>query len=695
MNRDRGSGRALPAPIALVFGFVLAAALTAPSGARAQIGDIEVERTVSSVDIHGNRSVGEGTLKKLLRTRGRGGFPFFRTRPLRADYIRFDRLTIQDYYRRHGFIEARVDSVPLRFDDKGNKAEVHFYVTEGPRARVRSVRFEGVGPVPEERLRHVLELKPGDPLDIPKQDLSREAVHDEYTERGYVAAVVRDSLEVDTSGVAIVYRIAPGPETRLDSVRVEGTAVTKPRFVAREVTIDRGELLKRSKLLRSQQRIYDTGFYSDVRFDRGEIDSVRQTADVIVDVRERKMGWIDMGVGYGTVDQLRLTSQLGQRNLWRDGVRLVATGLLGVRVRDATEGAVHFPYFRLHTKKLRLGDSRLDVSLTRPWNFGVRVAATVGGYAEHIRPPALENVEYPAYRAYGGSGALAYDFSLNTHSRFSYEHRNVVSDTTNFQSTSGSQIQSYTINRLVGSLERDTRDNPFNPRSGTDLIGTSSFVGGALSGSAQFVKHTGTGLKFVPLTATTTAAFRIRVGLINPQAAERAAPGASRTPINLIPLEERFFVGGANTLRGYGENELGSRFVINADNHRVIDPATVTADDPGGEWFPPFRVGGRVLLLINAEIRRQVYGPFGVEAFLDGGNVWERPTDIHLRNLLSFADRAGYNDMRYTAGFGLRFATPLGPVRLDYGWKIRMARPDQPDPSASRGEGHFSVGQAF
>lgn len=690
MTRERGSGRA-----SVLLTGALAATLLAAAPARAQNGDIEVERTVRSVEIHGNESVGEGTLKKLLRTRGRGGFPFFRSRPLRPDYIRFDRLTLQDYYRRHGFIEARVDSVPLRFNEKGSDAKVHFYLTEGPRARVRTVRFEGVGPVPEDRLRKILELKAGDPLDIPKQDLSREAVHNEYAERGYIAAVVRDSLEVDTSGVEIVYRIAPGPETSLDSIRVEGTSVTKPTFVRREFTLGRGDLLKRSKLLRSQQRIYDTGFYSDVRFDRSDVDSATQRADVIVDVRERKMGWIDMGVGYGTVDQLRLTTQLGQRNLWRDGVRLVANGLLGIRVKKSAQLDDAFPFVKLHPKRVRLGDSRIDASLTRPWNFGLRVAATVGGYAEHIRPAASGDVEFKPYRAYGGSGTLAYDFTLHTHSRFSYEHRNVVSDTTNLLSTSGAEIQSYTINRIVGSLERDTRDNPFDPRYGTDLLGTSSFVGGALSGSAQFLKHTGTAVAFIPVNAATTAAFRIRLGAINPQAAERAAPGASRNPIALIPLEERFFLGGANTLRGYGENELGTRVIVDANGKRVIDPATQTPENPEGEWFSPFRVGGRVLLLVNAEIRRRLFGPFGAEAFLDGGNVWERPTDIHVSNLLSFGDRAGYNDMRYTAGLGLRFATPLGPLRLDYGWKLRMARPDQPDPATSRGEFHFSVGQAF
>jgi outer membrane protein assembly factor BamA len=83
---------------------LLAAPLFLPVPARAQLGDLDEERTVRKVEIHGNSTYKTGTLKKFLRTRGRGGFPFYRSRPLRPDYIRFDRLSLQDYYRRHGFL---------------------------------------------------------------------------------------------------------------------------------------------------------------------------------------------------------------------------------------------------------------------------------------------------------------------------------------------------------------------------------------------------------------------------------------------------------------------------------------------------------------------------------------------------------------------------------------------------------------
>jgi outer membrane protein insertion porin family len=188
------------------------------------------------------------------------------------------------------------------------------------------------------------------------------------------------------------------------------------------------------------------------------------------------------------------------------------------------------------------------------------------------------------------------------------------------------------------------------------------------------------GVAFRPVGRATVAAFRLRGGLTNPKASEDSGVPVTG-PIDLIPAEERFYTGGANTVRGYGENELGTRAVLDANGQPLKNSV--------------YRVGGRVLLLANVELRRRLFGPIGAEAFVDAGNVWERPTDVKLSNVLRFTDGAGYNDMRYSAGLGLRIATPIGPFRLDYGWKIRMARPDQPDPVSTRGNFHFSVGQAF
>jgi len=651
---------------------MLAAAGAPPSRAADEDDGLALDRIVRKVTIHGNTNYKAGTLKDLLRTRGSSFWKPWKKNPLRADYIRFDAITLRDFYRRHGYLSAQVDSVPVRERGKSGKADVDFYLTEGPRARVESVRFENVGPIPEADLRKALQLKAGDPFDVPRQDLSRQAVENEFLEKGYIAAGVRDSLEIDTTSVRVVYRIVPGPQAVLGAVRVEGTSVTKPKFVTREIVLDQGDVLARSKLILSQQRIYDSGFYSDVQFDRGSIDTVTAATDLTVLVRERRMGWIDAGIGYGTVDQLRLSAQVGQRNLWKDGFRFVATGRLGIRIKAKDWTVLQ----ELPDLTARAGDRRLDLTLSRLWTFGIRMSSTVGGFAEAL--PAVEN--RPAYRAYGGSMTFGYDFTRQTRTRLTYEHRKVDADTASLRVSFDAGQKRYSTNRVILFGERDTRDNAFDSHRGIDLVGTSEFVGGVLQGSANFVKLSGSWSGYVPARRRLVIALRVRGGVITPRGVDLGPTPDTTitvTPLDLIPEQDRYRTGGANSVRGYRENDIGTRT-------RVIDDTTTVIER-----------GGRFFLQGNVELRLRLVGILGGVAFFDAGNVRVRRTDIKLNRILSFSDDAGYNDMRYGVGVGLRVGTPIGPLRFDYGWKVRLPNREEPDATPGPGEFHFSVGQAF
>jgi outer membrane protein insertion porin family len=624
---------------------------------------------VGKVEIHGNEAYEDGDLRDLLRTRGSSFWKPWKKHPLRTDFIRADRQTLGTFYRRHGYLYARIDSVSVRPVGTSQKSDVHFFLTEGPRARVDTLLVTSPAPLTEQEVRSHLLFQEGSPLDFAVLEASRDSVVNEYADRGHVLARVVDSLSIDSTSVSVFYRVVPGPRVLLGEVKVEGTKNTKPGYVSRELVLDEGDLMRRSKLVHSQQRIYDSGFYTDVQMEIAPVDSASLTSDLFVRVRERKMGWIDAGIGYGNIDQIRLTGQWGQRNIFRSSMRFVTTGKLGLRFQKDPESGY-------------LGDRRIDVALTHPWPLGVRLSTTLGGYAEN--EPVVDENDWPL-QAYGGSIVFASSFLRDARTAASYEIRHVTNDSLLSTASSGATVQdtSYTTHRIALTGQRDTRLNIFDPKRGDDVNGRLEFVRAAEGGT--FTKLALQGTKYVPMRSGAVLALRIRGGYIEPWGSYPASDPLLSIPPELarVPVDDRYRTGGASTVRGYFENELGTREVATTDT-----AGAVTTDNVAR--------GGQVLLLASAELRFSLPWIFQGALFFDGGNVWERPEDMKLRKILSFAGGAGYNDMRYSAGAGLRIGTPVGPIRADYGWKIRSDRsPVEPDLSSAQGEFHFSLGHPY
>ena len=641
----------------------------APSEAHAQ-DDLEYERTVRKVEIHGNEAYEDGELRDVLRTRGSSFWKPWKKHPLRIDFIRADRQTLGSFYRRHGYLYARVDSVTVLPVGDSKKSDVHFHLTEGPRAAIDTLLVTDPGPLTEKEVRSTLMFQKGSPLDFAVLEASRDSVVNEYADRGYVLARILDSLSIDSTRVSVFYRVFPGPRVLLGGVKVEGNQKTKPGYVTRELVLDQGDLLRRSKLVHSQQRIFDSGLYTDVQMEIGPVDSATQQSDLFIRVRERKMGWIDAGIGYGNIDQVRLTGQWGQRNIFRSSMRFVTTGKLGIRLEKSEESGY-------------LGDRRVDAALTHPWPLGVRLSTTLGAYAEE--EPIIEETDTSPVEAYGSSIVFASSFLRDVRASAAYELRHVTEDS--LLQAAGAELSdtSYTTHRIAFSGQRDTRLNIFDPKQGDDVNGRLEFVRAAEGGT--FTKFGMQGTTYVPIRSGSLLALRIRGGYIEPWGSYAAADPLLTLPPELarVPVDDRYRTGGASTVRGYFENELGTREVTVTDT--TVASGTRVVQD---------KRGGQVVFLLSAELRFPLPWIFQGAFFFDGGNVWERPEDMKLRKILSFAGGAGYNDMRYSAGAGLRIGTPVGPIRADYGWKIRSDRsPLEPDLSSAKGEFHFSLGHPY
>jgi outer membrane protein insertion porin family len=658
--------KALPAALALL---ALAAGTTP-----ARAVDLEGGRSVRHLRIEGNEAFSDGRLKSLLRTRGRSLTHFWRSHPYRPDFIRFDQATLLQYYRRWGYMDARSDSVSVDPVSKGSQdVDVTFHLVEGPRAVVDAVELIGVDSTAAAEIRKKLTLRKGDFFDAVKLESDRQRIEDRYANLGYAAVSVRDSLEIDSARVRILHRVRPGLRARVGTVTVEGNRETRQDFVVRELLLHRGDWLARERLAASQQRIYDSGYYTDVQFERGPIDSTTHVAALFVTVRERKLAWVDLGLGYGTLDKLRITTEWGNRNLFHTGMRFSISGKTGV-------------HFRSHPLRAILGDKRADISLSQPWFLHTRTRATLGAYAEQTTP--LRPGDLPKYRAAGGTFTLQRDLWRHTRGAVSLENRYVISDSSSADSAlvalgAISSKERYTTNRVTTVLERDSRTDIFDPKGGSDVLASVEVAGGALQGNTQLVKTTTQGSVYLHVRGRATLAMRVRAGYVWPFGRESGTSGGGVQGLDFIPLVDRFRTGGATTVRGYFENDLGTRtYTVEAAPDSFV---TVTSTR-----------GGEVLLLGSVELRFPVGWIVSGALFLDAGNVWDKASDLTLRRVFSpLAPGAGYQDMRYSFGGGLRFKSPVGPIRVDYGYKLRSTREDQRDLNPRRGAFHFSLGQAF
>lgn len=242
--------------------------------------------------------------------------------------------------------------------------------------------------------------------------------------------------------------------------------------------------------------------------------------------------------------------------------------------------------------------------------------------------------------------------------------------TQQYQVASGDSTQHFNTRSLDFLLERDRRDNPFDPTVGSFQSLFSEVAGGALGGTSDFFKLS-LSSSWYQMFGNLVLATRVRGGWIHV-----FAGGDGATTLDQVPYEDRFRAGGAVTVRGYPEDSLGPQILTPGQQ----DPATLR---------------GLFVLIGNVEVRFPLAWRFSGAVFLDGGNVWEEADDLSLANFFPDPNDASIEDVRYTTGGGVRMGTPVGPLRIDYGHTLVRGAPERIVRATSGGEWHLSLGQAF
>jgi outer membrane protein insertion porin family len=636
--------------VTLVLGVLSAAELLAQE-------DFSTELTrVDRVRIEGRSSVPAKDLWAVIKTEKPSLMPWSDRPVLRRDFLRSDTLAIVAVYRRHGFLDARA-GVRVEETEREDRVAVTFMVHEGPRSYVRKIEIVGTGDYPADDLQKKLLTRVGKPFNPTSVFADTARISREYQERGHIP-IVNAYMWRDTTAVGVRYQIEPGPRYTFGEVylSVAGESNVDERLVRRELLIKEGEPYRLSRVELTAERLSQTGYFRSFQLDR-LVDSSRTVVEWDLRLSERKPRWLDAGVGSGTTERFRFTGEWGHRNM-------AGAGLQGVVAsRFAFDGEGNFLL------------ARGEVSLTEPWLFSTRTRGTITPYYERSHDYAdptfvLEQqrrgLTLRARRDFGTSRlGRAVRISLTQDNVFvdqEVDFRDPTLSDSARQAILSATTPSYNTHLLQLAVDRDRRNDIFNPTRGSAQAVYGEIAGGPLQGSSNFLKGEMGSAWYTPFRGWIVAT-RMRGGATDPFGSGgnfTPTPGLDKR-VQLVPLEDRFRLGGVNTIRGFNENSI---------------PAS----------------GGLALLLANVELRIPLAGPFGIEAYVDAGNVWDRPTYIKGDDLLpSFDDTPrDPGETVWVYGFGPRLILPFGPLRVDFTWDFR------PDLEGERYRGaQFAIGPSF
>jgi len=628
---------------------------------------------VSTFEISGNATVPLAEFQANLRTRD--GQPFSEAK-LEADVA-----AIQDAYTQRGFAAALVRSAIEVVTPTPPPAQVpvavRVLVTEGVRTMVNNVRVAGNQAIGETALRSRVVLQPGAPY-IPAQvAASRNAMESAYQDLGYQAAVVEPITEFSDGGtrVDVAFVVQEGPRVFVDRVLIVGNVRTSTDTIERELQTKSGDPFSTSAINESQRKLTSLGLFRRVQITELR-HAAETTRDLLVTIEESPPSTIGYGLGAEgrllarqdengvASDQFdiapRTFFEYGRKNLFGKNRSFNVFGSLSLHLqaRDAAAGTADLTEYRVlgTYREPRLFNTATDGLVTATLEQQIRTSF------DFRRVGATVQAAQRVSRAVSVTEAYAIQ-------RTELLAVKVNPDDPTFpligQLFSPEPLR---LSSFSSSIVRDTRNDAVNPTSGAYLSVNGQLAARAIGSQVGYAKSF--------ITAQTFRSVAGSSGIVLAGSA-RLGVAAEFDLENPIPEPERFFAGGDTTNRGFSLDALGVR-------HQPADDQTDTIDKNG------FPIGGNATVVLNGEVRVPVRGGLSLVSFFDTGNVFQRVSQLNI------------SEFRNAVGFGVRYRSPFGPLRVDLGFKTRVetftctgtdnvARPC----AESRPALHISFGQAF
>ena len=640
------------------------------------------------ISFEGNSVISTKNLRKEM--------PFFEAGDFNDEMVEEAVTKMLSLYHTKGYPFAQIAPVITSKDDL---ISINFFIFEGQKVEISSISFSGVT-LPEKKLKEVMSLKEGGPYNPDLIETDKETIMELYNALGYLTADVKEfqrRYKESSHEMDIAIKIHEGAKTEIEKVDVSGTKLISEEEVRKAIRIKPGDPFNEVDISDARYRViglYNSRGFLDVTVAvQGNFEGNK--ASLVFEINEDGVTFFGKTIVTGNYrtkyevvkrelkhhegmpfDNSLLTKE--RQAIYKlalfTNVDMEGTDTYDhqkdilIKLNEGNAGAVEFGlgygdfekfrgFIDLSYRNLwgmnRQASLRLELSslekrsifqYLEPWFLDRQMPLRVFLIYEDKKELNFDTRE-TLYRLnrYGTSAGIEKKLSDSLKAELYYEFSLV--DTFDVKPDvilSKEDTGTLAISALRPGIIYDTRDNPFDPKKGILSGASVKLASPFLLSESNFVKFLAYGSTYHQLNKRLVLALSLRGG---------AAWGYHRT--EELPISERFFLGGRTTVRGYRQDTLGPK---------------------GADGNP---TGGDAFLCGNLELRTYFGKGFGIVAFLDGGNVWLKAKDMDP------------GDLKYSTGLGFRYYTPVGPISIDYGYKLRREKGE------SRGEIHFSIGQAF
>ncbi|OJY31271.1 MAG: outer membrane protein assembly factor BamA [Myxococcales bacterium 68-20] len=615
--------------------------------------------TVRRVTFVGNYNVPEDELRAVMQTGQTSILSFGSGGPYRQDVFERDVLMLNALYYDKGYMNVSIGTPRVMLTPDREGIEITLLIHEGPRFKIRQLKVyerdadgKEVEPLGGRRaLRQLVHAKSGDYFNRAELVKDLQAVRLLYRDAGYANVEAEPETELDPvkKEVDIIIPIRRGPLVYVERIEVKGNTKTRDKVLRREMEIEEGNLFSETKLEDSKRRIVALGYFErvDVSTEQG---STPESININFEVTERPTGTFQVGAGFSSIENFIATAQIQQANLFGNGQSLALQAQIS-GLRQLISIRFFEPYF-----------------LDSDWSSSVELYDNLLVFPDFAR------------RTLGGSLTFGYALIqpwLRIGLTTTVQHDAVDTNQVNtfFGSTSGfvSIFQRLPLANLFNAgrtislrpaITYDTRNNRLFPSSGVFLQASTELATSAFGSEIEFLRHELTGRFYYPLFGQTDQPGSGFILKMNNKV------GVITSPLSQgVPIFARYFLGGILDVRGYRLRTLGPRLPLNSSLDVNAPPI------PNGA-----NIGGNLQYYSNLEFEFPIIDKVGIRGvtFLDAGNTWNleqqfcktTPAPQFSPLVSPCFDGGSIKNLRLSSGMGIRWFSPLGPLRFEWGFPL-------------------------